>query len=511
MKKIIAIILTLAVVLSFTIAANTDDKKATITDALEILMYLAGMESIYDGTGISPTIEDALGVLIYLAGMVDSVVVPIWSATEPSVITTEPPVTVNSDFKIKTILEPSINSGYTIIMIGDSLFRIISDGWDGSPMWDGILRDGETGAVILRGEYNHLGDFSEGLAAISARDHMNYDGEWGFINTKGEIVIPVEYASVKKFSEGLAAVQRDGKWGFINKKDEVVIPFEYDVVDNFSGGLAAVRKGDWGTGKWGFINTKGEVVIQFDYVYADGFDGGLAAVRKGDWETGKVGFINKSGETMIPFEFDETKKIGENIDLSRAVAVWEFYDEDGRIIIIQEHNDEILSAVKKGDKWGLIDKSGKFIIPVEYDYAPQIRLFFEGLSKEQRENGTGFINKNGDVVIPCKYSIVFNFSDGLAAVGVWYPSRGVHEFGFVDSKGEIVIPIEYGAVNSFINGLAFVSMEHERGKWGIINKKNETVLPVVYDSIVHVKSDNGTEYYWVSKDRLWGIIAISKT
>jgi hypothetical protein len=93
MKKLIAIILTLAMVLSFTIAANTDSKKANITDALEILMYLAGLESVYDGTGISPTIEDALGVLVYLAGMVDSVVVPIWAVTELPVATTEPPVT----------------------------------------------------------------------------------------------------------------------------------------------------------------------------------------------------------------------------------------------------------------------------------------------------------------------------------------------------------------------------------------------------------------------------------
>jgi hypothetical protein len=93
MKKLTAILLTLAMVLSFTIAANTDSKKANITDALEILMYLAGMDSVYDGTGISPTIEDALGVLVYLAGMEETVTVPIWAVTEPPVTTTEPPGT----------------------------------------------------------------------------------------------------------------------------------------------------------------------------------------------------------------------------------------------------------------------------------------------------------------------------------------------------------------------------------------------------------------------------------
>jgi hypothetical protein len=66
MKKLIAIILTLAVVLSFAIAANTDDKKATINDALEILMYLAGMDS---KAAPGSTIDDALDILIYLAGI----------------------------------------------------------------------------------------------------------------------------------------------------------------------------------------------------------------------------------------------------------------------------------------------------------------------------------------------------------------------------------------------------------------------------------------------------------
>jgi hypothetical protein len=66
MKKLTAILLTLAVVLSFAIAANTDDKKATINDALEILMYLAGMDS---NAAPGSTIDDALDILIYLAGI----------------------------------------------------------------------------------------------------------------------------------------------------------------------------------------------------------------------------------------------------------------------------------------------------------------------------------------------------------------------------------------------------------------------------------------------------------
>jgi hypothetical protein len=71
-------------VLSFTIAANTDDKKATITDALEILMYLAGMES---KAAPGSTIDDALEILIALAGLNSThttAAVPVKFPGEPS-------------------------------------------------------------------------------------------------------------------------------------------------------------------------------------------------------------------------------------------------------------------------------------------------------------------------------------------------------------------------------------------------------------------------------------------
>lgn len=41
-------------------------------------------------------------------------------------------------------------------------------------------------------------------------------GKWGFIDTRGEIVIDATYERVGDFHEGLAAVRVDGRYGFIN-------------------------------------------------------------------------------------------------------------------------------------------------------------------------------------------------------------------------------------------------------------------------------------------------------
>ena len=53
-----------------------------------------------------------------------------------------------------------------------------------------------------------------------------------------------EYNYVGDFSEGFAEVRKGGKWGFVNKKGELVVPCEYDYVCSFSEGFAEVEKGE---------------------------------------------------------------------------------------------------------------------------------------------------------------------------------------------------------------------------------------------------------------------------
>jgi hypothetical protein len=39
---------------------------------------------------------------------------------------------------------------------------------------------------------------------------------------------------------GLAPIKSNGKWGYINQRGEVVIPFKYNFADSFKNGLAKV-------------------------------------------------------------------------------------------------------------------------------------------------------------------------------------------------------------------------------------------------------------------------------
>lgn len=82
---------------------------------------------------------------------------------------------------------------------------------------------------------------------------------YGFINRKGEIVIPCEneeaddfFFRSMRFSD-LIIVRKQGVLGGYSASGEVVIPFMYQGIGNFSNGLASVLRED----KWGYINEEG--------------------------------------------------------------------------------------------------------------------------------------------------------------------------------------------------------------------------------------------------------------
>jgi WG containing repeat len=157
---------------------------------------------------------------------------------------------------------------------------------------------------------------------------------WGFINSKG-IVIPPQFEGVSNFTEGLAGVTVGDKHGFINRLGEIVIPPCFDYASNFSEGLASVRIGH----QWGAIDTTGSLVIPVEFDLIDVFSEGLAIAYTG-------GTVKKS----------------------------KYYGQTDRLVI-------------DGGMWGVVDKTGDFVIP------PRFKLYGERDVEDMSPPGEGF--KNG--------------------------------------------------------------------------------------------------------------------
>lgn len=90
--------------------------------------------------------------------------------------------------------------------------------------------------------------------------------KYGFVDEKGVFVIEPIFENVSGFSSnGLAMAVFDGKYGFINSKAEIVIPFEHFVAFPFSDTGFAKVGGE--NARYGLIDEKNNLII--DCKYAD--------------------------------------------------------------------------------------------------------------------------------------------------------------------------------------------------------------------------------------------------
>ena len=149
-----------------------------------------------------------------------------------------------------------------------------------APIWDNNVCEGgyidKTGRIVIhqKEDWNEILEFREGLAPV-----CNKDDKWGFIDTKGDAIIPFEWKSAGWFGEGYAPVwDNAGRCGYIDKTGRVVISLRDEWVNAgwFSEGMAPIRNKDE---KWGYIDKSGRVVIPYQWNDAWYFEDGVAWVK----------------------------------------------------------------------------------------------------------------------------------------------------------------------------------------------------------------------------------------
>lgn len=265
------------------------------------------------------------------------------------------------------------------------------------------------------------------------------DSLYGFIDKKGKILIEPKFKDAMIFYERLAAVGNGNKYGFINIKGDTVIPFIYDdIFLGFSNGLADVTIND----SCGYIDKKGEIIIPLiyetcypfksDLAHIESFDGETLLINKNGktfkydkekyksiklWglntypgsfktETGQ-GRINLKGDTIVPPIYNVTGNLSDHMYIVQLKGKWGAYNDKGELVIVPKfdniwHFNEGLANFEQNKKWGYVDKKGRIVIEPIYDYASQ---FSHGLAYAEINGKSGFINKKGDFVIEPRFEI----------------------------------------------------------------------------------------------------------
>ena len=306
-------------------------------------------------------------------------------------------------------------------------------------------------------EHSFVEGFSGGYSLMYASGN-----DLLLVNEIGEVV-NTDY-SIKEFSEGLSAAYGPEGFCYIDVNQTVVINKPFSDGRPFSEGLAGIQTG----GLWGFIDTAGNIVIEPQFEEVGEFLEGLAAVHNGS----KIGFINTMGELVIPY---------------------------GPFAEVGCFNNGFCNAWTSTGRAGLIDTTGEWVVPPEYDSIRDENGYYVLINNDLY----GFWIPEDDVTVKPKYAYFIKINDAIGIVldnqnlnylfdategriisESFYSLKTSTEnlmpaqenrgdlWGFIDYSGQWVIQPQFEDAWSFYEGLAPVMLE---GKWGYIAN------PLIYD------------------------------
>lgn len=315
-------------------------------------------------------------------------------------------------------------------------------------------------------------------------------GKWGYMNEQGQMLIDFKYDLAQNFNQGYASVALGNMPCLIDVQENRVIDTGiYQFIGTFSEGLVPVM--DYKFKRY-YLNAQGKVVLTLpkEIYDARSFYKGLARVgKKVDIVQQKFGFdisnlgykfayMRKDGSMATEFIYDDGEDFtGENnLCIFLQGTKFGLIDSTGKEILpatyqlISDFSDG-LALVNAMGKFGYIDTEGKLVIDALFEYAYP---FNEGLAAAEKEGKVGFIDKTGQWVIAPQFDKVMPFAEGRAGVftmGKW---------GFIDSKGNFIYQPQFESVGYFNEGVCPVKL---KGKWGALDKQGKILVPFEFENV----------------------------
>lgn len=359
----------------------------------------------------------------------------------------------------------------------------ISDDWrnaesiftTGEAPWVFHMKNGRAGLVdgegnviaMLPKEWAPSGTFIEGLLIVQNTETNLY----GYINARGELVIPFKFPFATAFSEGLAAVKTTTYptlWGYIDTTGELVIRDDYDHANAFSQGYAVVTVGS----KEFYIDRSGKNVFGSTFEDAAPFRNGYAQIKRRTGTT--VEYINLSGETQFTFTEKGSVHYASYVGGRNTLRVYESGSAQGLCGYIRLNGKELTRRRWLNHLSGDVSANGYAIVK-----DPQTQLY--GLAQEP----------SFSIVVPLEYATLRGHrisevdysaastetADGASQTQVNPPDLYYAEkdgkVGVIDMTGRVVVPIEYDDVTRVADGRLFAQ---KGGKWMILDEQGNVLV-----------------------------------
>ncbi len=334
------------------------------------------------------------------------------------------------------------------------------------------------GDFVIPAMFSNTYGFNEGVAPV-----RDFNKRWGYIDTTGTWVIEPQFDEVTPFTDGLAVFERDRKWGIINRSGRILLEDHPHPLVPFSKGIVRFSPRSEG---WGLIDTTGRVVMPKGHRIVELPVGPLARFAVGElW-----GVVNTDGKVVADAIYSAVKFTPQsNIWVTTTDGLWGLMDRDGNWILRPQFDLVSLNLreavwYKKDNRWGLVTLEGKILTEPKFAH---VKMFTEGVAGVTVDgNLWGVIDSTGTMITEPKFEWIGPFHEGLA----WFNVDGVEneygvydggKWGYTDKYGNVVIePEPYDRVGNFSSGMAPVKL-HEL--WGAIDRTGRVIIEPFHDNL----------------------------
>jgi hypothetical protein len=350
---------------------------------------------------------------------------------------------------------------------------------------------------------NGMSDFEDGYSVISVNNLA------GLIDTNGTAVIPPTYpGGVNNIKEGFYVCGKTYN-GFVvvDTKGRQILALDSGSISNFYHGHAWIKTGHAlanvdrnGNIRWLRTNPK------YNYMY-DALGCMIFTIK----DKNDCGIINRDGkEILSPAGYTSIKQFDRTLfQLEKGEDNIGLADSTGKVILLpvyQKFEAEDQETNKPGQffkekRWrqlyivikdnlrGMIDSTGKFIVPVEFTGIGPVD---EDMIVVIKNRKYGYYDINGKEIVSAQYEAE-NFKDGIASV------KENGKYRLINRSGKYINEEIYdraGDSNPYFHQDSLISVS-KNGKWGIVNAQGKTIVPFIYNEagffahhIILIKKDS---------------------
>ncbi|MGD1845228.1 MAG: WG repeat-containing protein [Salibacteraceae bacterium] len=329
------------------------------------------------------------------------------------------------------------------------------------------------------------------LPALGQDSYITKDNAsclYGLLDEEGNWKVSPRYESMEEVWNGYIVVEA-GLFGVIDRNGRELIPAVHFRLDALTGKYYQLQSE---RGRCGVIDTNSQVILPLEYDQISMVAQSQRAMRL--HQDGKYGLFIP-GKTLLSPQYEGIINIwGQLVEISTASAEGIYHrgliHYNGDTIVPPtananfgvDHNDLIAVEWPETQLEGMVDTTGKIIVPYKYERIQALYYNRPGPYILPQKGKVFLIDVNGKRIGKQKFNRVYSTYAGITAI-----AKKGKQFGLINSVGAWVCPPQFDAITPFKRGSPdryIYRSAKQGGYWGIIDADGSWRTLPRFDAIV---------------------------